>query len=80
MGTIYGVVLKAGEPAQGVEVRLLDESGEVVGEAHTLDDGAFTFEVKAGTWRIEWAVPGTEMKDGQVEVPEGEDAEVELEV
>lgn len=80
MGTIYGVVLRDGEPAAGVNVRLLSASGDLAGEARTLDDGAFTFEAAAGTWNLEWTPPDGEKKDGQVEVPEGEDAEVELEV
>jgi uncharacterized protein YfaS (alpha-2-macroglobulin family) len=80
MGTIYGVALHEGKPAEGVEVRLLGEGGDLIGEARTSEDGAFTFEVAAGTWNLEWSAPGGEKKDGQVEVPEGEDAEVELEV
>lgn len=80
MGTIYGVVLREGEPVEGVSVRLLGESGDLVGEAHTRDDGAFTFDVAAGTWNLEWTAPGGEKNQGNVEVPEDEDAEVEIEV
>lgn len=69
MGTIYGVMLRKGEPVEGVNVRLVDESGDLVGEARTLDDGAFTFDVAAGTWKLEWAAPGGESDDGEVEVP-----------
>jgi uncharacterized protein YfaS (alpha-2-macroglobulin family) len=80
MGTIYGMALHEGKPAEGVQVKLVGPAGDVAGEARTMDDGSFKFDVSAGTWTLQWTASKGEMDEGQVEVPEDGDAEVELEV
>jgi carboxypeptidase family protein len=80
MGTIYGMAWHEGKPAEGVQVKLVGPGGDVAGEARTIEDGSFKFDVSPGTWTVHWTALGGETEEGQVEVPEGEDAEVELEV
>lgn len=80
MGTIYGMALHEGAPAEGIEVRLVDADDKPVGETVSQKDGSFTFEVASGTWTLKWTSSGGDASDGQIEVPEGEDAEVEIEV
>lgn len=79
-GTVYGMALHEGEPVEGVQVKIVDDSAQVVAEAKTLADGAFTLHLNSGTYTMQWTPPGGEMTEGPVEVPDGEDAEVELEV
>lgn len=81
MSKIYGIALtKDGDPVAGVEVVVSDSSGETVSSLTTGDDGIFELEVDTGTWNLRWTPAGGDSNEGQVEVPEGEDAEVELEI
>lgn len=80
MGTIYGVVLHEGEPTSGVQVRLADSDGNSIGETQSQQDGAFTFEASGGVWTLQWTSLDGSINEGQVEVPKGEDAEIEIEI
>lgn len=80
MSIIYGVALKEGEPVAGVHVRLLSQEGQEVNAADTMEDGAFEFEVKPGLWSLQWTAPDGREDEGEIDVPEGEDAEIELEI
>lgn len=80
MGTLYGMVFKSGDPAEGIEVTLIGPNGESAGTATSGDDGSFTFDVTAGTWTLTWRGEDGAENEGSVEVPEGEDAEVEIEI
>lgn len=81
MSKIYGIALtKDGEPVAGVEVVLSNSALETTGSHTTGDDGIFEFEVETGTWNFKWTPTGGDSNEGQVEVSEGEDAEVELEI
>ncbi len=48
---ITGTVTRDGEPAR-CYVRLLDRSGEFVGEVRTDNAGGFAFHVVAGEWTV----------------------------
>lgn len=79
MSTVYGIALRNGEPAAGVGVELVAADGEVKASLETGSEGTFQFETEAGTWTVRWQTPeGPE--EGEVQVPEGEDAEVEIEL
>ncbi|MGH9198201.1 MAG: DUF1416 domain-containing protein [Acidimicrobiia bacterium] len=80
MPIIYGVALKDGEPTEGVRVKLVDDGGTEVMNVETAEDGLFEFEVKPGLWTLQWTTPEGREDEGEIEVPEGEDAEIELEV
>ncbi len=79
MSKIYGIALnKQGDPVADVEVELKNPTGS--SERFTTgSDGIFEHEATPGTWSISWTSAGTE-GEGTVDVAEGEDAEVELEV
>ena len=51
--SINGTVIRDGQPAGSVYVRLVGPSGEFVAEEYTKDDGVFEFHVAPGTWTIE---------------------------
>ncbi len=79
MSKIYGIALnKQGEPVPGVEVELTGPDGST-DRFTTADDGIFEREASAGTWTLAWSAPGT-TGEGSIDVDEGEDAEVELEI
>lgn len=80
MPTILGVALKGGEGTGGLPVELLDSSGQSVDRTETKDDGTFEFTVAPGDWTMRWTDSGGEASEGQVQVSEGEDAEIELEI
>ncbi len=56
--TISGTVQREGAPVGGAYVRLYGPSGEFVAEEYTKDDGAFTFHVAPGTWKLEARAAG----------------------
>lgn len=79
MSKIYGIALsKQGEPVAGVEVELKDPSGSTE-RLTTGRDGIFEHEATVGTWTLSWSGSGAQ-GEGTIDVAEGEDAEVELEV
>ncbi len=79
MSKIYGIALdKQGEPVAGVEVELKSPAGDVT-RLTTGEDGIFEQDASAGTWELSWSGSGTE-GDGTIDIAEGEDAEVELEI
>ena len=79
MSKIYGVALdKQGEPVSGVKVELKGPDGSV-NSFTTGPDGIFEQEASAGTWDLTWSGSGSE-GEGSIDVAEGEDAEVELEI
>ncbi|TMK53195.1 MAG: DUF1416 domain-containing protein, partial [Actinobacteria bacterium] len=67
-----GTVIRDGQPAGSVYVRLVGPSGEFVAEEYTQDDGVFSFHVAAGTWMIEARAAGAETAKQAVEVSSGE--------
>lgn len=79
MSKIYGIALnKDGEPVAGVEVELTGPDGN--NERYTTGtDGIFEHEAVAGPWSLRWSASGSE-GDGTLEIAQGEDAEVELEI
>ncbi|TMK81268.1 MAG: DUF1416 domain-containing protein [Actinobacteria bacterium] len=70
--SISGTVIRDGQPAGSVYVRLVGPSGEFVAEEYTQDDGVFSFHVAAGTWMIEARAAGAETAKQAVEVSSGE--------
>jgi len=70
--SISGTVIRDGQPAGSVYVRLVGPSGEFVAEEYTQDDGGFSFHVAAGTWTIEARAAGAETAKQAVEVSSGE--------
>jgi len=70
--SISGTVIRDGQPAGSVYVRLVGPSGEFVAEEYTQDDGVFSFHVAAGTWMIEARAAGAETAKEAVEVSSGE--------
>jgi uncharacterized protein YfaS (alpha-2-macroglobulin family) len=79
MSAVYGIALKDGKPVKGIKVELLSPTGEVNSHAETGTDGTFQFPAEAGIWTVRWTTSdGTD--EGQVEITEGGDAEVEIEV
>jgi hypothetical protein len=80
MPVLFGVALRDGEPVAGVDVRLIDDAGEPIAEVETGEDGTFELDIEPGTWTLRWASPEGDEDEGEIEIVEGEDAEVELEV
>lgn len=79
MSKIYGIALnKSGEPVSGVHVELKGPD-RAVKALTTGPDGIFEHEATAGTWDLSWSGSGAE-GEGTIEIAEGEDAEVELEI
>ena len=70
--SINGTVIRDGQPAGSVYVRLVGPSGEFVAEEYTQDDGVFSFHVAAGTWTIEARAAGAGTAKQAVEVSSGE--------
>jgi len=79
MPAISGTVTKQGEPLGGAYVRCIGPSGQFVAEIYTADDGAFTFHVADGTWRLEARAAGVETTQQDVTIV-GDDAAVTLTV
>lgn len=71
MPTISGTVTKEGAPLGGAYVRCIGPSGEFVAEIYTKDDGAFTFHVADGTWKLETRATGAETATNEVSVNGG---------
>lgn len=59
MPKIQGRVTAGAAPRAQVYVRLYGPSTEFVAEEYTGDDGAFTFHVVEGTWRLEARAAGS---------------------
>ncbi len=79
MPTVYGIALKDGQPAPGIKVELVSQAGEINSTAETDAEGIFQFPAESGTWTVRWTTSkGSD--EGQLEVSEGEDAELEIEV
>ena len=70
--SINGTVIRDGQPAGSVYVRLVGPSGEFVAEEYTKDDGVFEFHVAPGTWTIEARAAGAETAKQSVDVSTGE--------
>ncbi len=79
MPQITGTVTKEGAPLGGAYVRCVGPSGEFVAEIYTADDGAFTFHVADGTWRLETRAAGVDTAVQEVSVT-GDDARVDVTV
>jgi hypothetical protein len=80
MSKIYGVALNAaGDPVAGVAVEVTSPAGEVQ-RFTTGEGGIFEAEASAGTWSLKWTPTEGSPGEGTVEVAEGEDAEIEIEV
>jgi hypothetical protein len=79
MPAISGTISKEGTPLGGAYVRLVGPSGEFVAEEYTSDDGAFSFHVVDGTWRLEVRAAHSETSAKDVEVS-GSDASIAIEV
>lgn len=79
MSKIYGIALNQdGEPVAQIEVELDGPNGEV-GRYTTGTDGIFEHEAGSGTWSLRWSGSGSS-GEGSIEIAEGEDAEIELEI
>lgn len=79
MSKIYGVALtKQGDPVAGVTVELSGPDG-ATDRITTGSDGVFEHDASPGTWNLTWSGSGSE-GEGAIEISEGEDAEVELEI
>lgn len=78
MSTIYGVTLKDNEPLEGVAVRLVGADGRPQGEALSAPDGTFSFQVTAGSWKLQWEEASGGAAEGEIEVSGNDDAEVEI--
>ena len=72
--TITGTVTRDGSPAR-CYVRLLDRSGEFVGEVATDKAGSFTFHVIPGEWTVRVISAGGS-QDSAVTVSDDGDAEL----
>lgn len=79
MAKLYGVALKGSDPVSGVSVSLTSSSGSSGGEMNTDAEGAFSFDVSPGEWKLNWK-SGGDSGSLDVTVPEDGDAEVEIEV
>lgn len=81
MSKIYGIALTPdGEPVPGVDVEVAGPGDEVLARHTTGEDGIFEFEVEAGSFNLRWTAPSGDSGDGTVQVAEGEDSEIELEI
>ena len=75
---IVGKVRRAGEPAAGAYIRLLDAGGDFVGEIQADDKGAFTFFAGPGEWRLVCLAPGSDRKEEHVNLAKGDELQVEF--
>ena len=75
---IQGTVSRAGEPASGAYVRLLDSSGEFTAEVVTSATGAFRFFARPGSWTVRALGPNDAKADATVEAKQGEVTEATL--
>jgi hypothetical protein len=55
---IQGKVTKAGEPAEGAYVGLIDPEGLFVAERRTAEDGAYSFHTTPGSWTLSFRAAG----------------------
>ncbi|HEX9775507.1 MAG TPA: DUF1416 domain-containing protein [Actinomycetota bacterium] len=79
MPSISGTVTKGDSPVGGAYVRCVGPSGEFVAEIYTKDDGAFTFHVADGTWKLETRADGFDPTVNEVAIA-GSDATVSVEL
>lgn len=79
MSRIYGIALnKQGEPVSGVQIELIGPDG-ATNHFTTGTDGIFEQEGAVGTWNLSWSGSGSK-GEGKIDIAEGDDAEVELEI
>ena len=79
MPAITGTVIREGKPVGGAYVRCIGPSGEFVAEIYTGDDGAFTFHVADGNWKLETRASGFDPKTNEIDLTGG-DANLTVEV
>ncbi len=79
MPSIEGTISREGKPLGGAYVRLIGPSGEFTAELYTQDDGAFTFHVVDGVWRVEARAAGAQTATKEIEV-KGADASVHVDL
>jgi len=79
MPTVYGVAIKNAQPVPGVSVELVGEDGQVVATSQTDQEGTFQLQADAGTWTVRW-FSSEGPQEGPLDIAEGEDAELEIEV
>jgi hypothetical protein len=75
---LSGEVQRAGRPAGGVYVRVLDAGGEFTGEQRTGVDGAFRFHLSPGRWSIVAFAAGSERAVRDVTLDEGDERTLEV--
>jgi Protein of unknown function (DUF1416) len=80
--TLAGVVLRDGAPAGQAYVTVADRDGNFTGERRTArdGDGAFSFELSPGRWRLQALAAGGLRAHAEVELGPGERREVVLEL
>jgi len=80
MTGIKGRVIRAGAPVTGAYVSLTGASGDFVNEQRTLEEGSFLFHLSPGKWTVSWTAPGEVGKQKEVDLQEGQVADLELEI
>ena len=75
---LRGAVLRAGAPASGAYVRVLDGGGEFTGEQRTGDDGRFRFNLSPGRWSVVAFAAGGERTVQEVTLADGEDRTLDV--
>jgi hypothetical protein len=77
---IIGKVLREGAGVEGAYIRLLDGKGDFVGEIRSDGAGEFTFFANGGPWRLVVLAPGADRLEHAVELTQGQELEVTLEL
>jgi hypothetical protein len=75
---LSGEVQRAGQPAGGVYVRVLDATGEFTGEQRTGLDGAFRFHLSPGRWSVVAFAAGSQRTVCDVTLDEGDERMLEV--
>jgi hypothetical protein len=77
---IQGLVTRAGEPAAGAYVRLLDANGDFTAEVVTSATGAYRFTARPGSWTLRALASGGATGDGAATAAVGRVERVDITV
>jgi hypothetical protein len=77
---LHGRVVRAGRPVEGAYVQLIGPSGDFTAEVRTDESGRFLFYPVPGHWRLLGVVPGGVQVEREVDLDDGQNADVDLPV
>ena len=77
---LHGRVIRRGTPVEGAYVQLVGPSGDFTAEVRTDESGRFLFYPVAGHWRLLGVVPGGVQVELEVDLDDGDNADVDLAV